>query len=514
MSTNDEIKSQLFFISNKIDEAIKQYRETKSQEIQTKQYEDIPLDYSNNIGKINVFKSLIESLQKSLEEDYNIDKVNQLESDIKKKEKTIKDLNGEIKLLNFAIKEQNKGINEFLSKFDSTKEQNELNDKLKIMKKDNHSHKELFKNLSNLIKIQKTKIDSLEKKSNLIKQNIDFQKKKQMKEVEKKLKMDKKDNMEVGEVEDEYENFDLDKMEEFENNLINEINLEEKCFRTKINEQNDIIKAINSNITKIEGSIKDLIQEEKLEKIKSKKRGKSITKYSNISKNTQNKEFKRKTSYYKPKNNQNNSNNKITNYTNKTKNKNFGIGGFEKITKPFEIKKFNDLSNNINNNEEKNYTIFNENNKKMKFPPFNDKYIDYESINLQKKKNKTSSAIQEIESLKNEIQNALKNNIVILGDNEELIHDEIYIKNNDDKISNSEFSGTKTGRFGEVERKEDDKILYEKDENILGYDYMDENNKQKKNLIQNEKRVKDYQPIKYEKSEEIRRKPFDKIIFK
>ena len=159
MSTNDEIKSQLFFISNKIDEAIKQYRETKSQEIQTKQYEDIPLDYSNNIGKINVFKSLIESLQKSLEEDYNIDKVNQLESDIKKKEKTIKDLNGEIKLLNFAIKEQNKGINEFLSKFDSTKEQNELNDKLKIMKKDNHSHKELFKNLSNLIKIQKTKID-------------------------------------------------------------------------------------------------------------------------------------------------------------------------------------------------------------------------------------------------------------------------------------------------------------------------------------------------------------------
>ena len=295
MSTNDEIKSQLFFISNKIDEAIKQYRETKSQEIQTKQYEDIPLDYSNNIGKINVFKSLIESLQKSLEEDYNIDKVNQLESDIKKKEKTIKDLNGEIKLLNFAIKEQNKGINEFLSKFDSTKEQNELNDKLKIMKKDNHSHKELFKNLSNLIKIQKTKIDSLEKK----------------------LKMDKKDNMEVGEVEDEYENFDLDKMEEFENNLINEINLEEKCFRTKINEQNEIIKAINSNITKIEGSIKDLIQEEKLEKIKSKKRGKSITKYSNISKNTQNKEFKRKTSYYKPKNNQNNSNNKITNYTNK-----------------------------------------------------------------------------------------------------------------------------------------------------------------------------------------------------
>ena len=49
--SNLEIKEQLLFVSNKIDEAIRQYRETKSQEINTKRKEE-SFNSPNYIGKI------------------------------------------------------------------------------------------------------------------------------------------------------------------------------------------------------------------------------------------------------------------------------------------------------------------------------------------------------------------------------------------------------------------------------------------------------------------------------
>ena len=60
----------------------------------------------------------MELLQKNLEEIYNIDKVNQLESEIKEKEQILKTLKNEKKLLNQAVKEQNKGINEYITRFE------------------------------------------------------------------------------------------------------------------------------------------------------------------------------------------------------------------------------------------------------------------------------------------------------------------------------------------------------------------------------------------------------------
>ena len=146
MSSSAEIKEQLLFVSNKIDEAIKQIHESKTQEIRAKQQEEILNDNSPNfIGRITSLKSQVESIQKNLEEVYNIDKVNQLESDIKKKEKILRELKGERFILNNVVKEQNKGINEFLSKFDSTKEQKELSDLIKKVKEENHNIKEMRK---------------------------------------------------------------------------------------------------------------------------------------------------------------------------------------------------------------------------------------------------------------------------------------------------------------------------------------------------------------------------------
>ena len=170
MSSTSEIKEQLLFVSNKIDEAIKQYREAKTQEIHSKkQQEELLNDNSPNyIGKINSLKSQVESLQKNLEEVYNIDRITQLESDIKKKEKHLEELKGERNILNNVVKEQNKGINEYLSKFDSTKEQKELSDQIKSLKEENHNHKVVYKDMSDKLKMQKNKIDALEKKCQII----------------------------------------------------------------------------------------------------------------------------------------------------------------------------------------------------------------------------------------------------------------------------------------------------------------------------------------------------------
>ena len=153
MSSSSAIKEQLLLVTNKIDEAIRQYREVKNQEIHAKkQQEELFNDNSPNyIGKMNSLKSQVESLQKNLEEVYNIEKVNQLESDIKKKEKLLKELKGERNILNNVVKEQNKGINEYLSKFDCTKEQKELSDQIKNVKEENHNYKEIYKEMSNKI---------------------------------------------------------------------------------------------------------------------------------------------------------------------------------------------------------------------------------------------------------------------------------------------------------------------------------------------------------------------------
>ena len=526
MSSSSEIKEQLLFVSNKIDEAIRQYRQTKVQEIQSKKQEELFNENSPNyIGKINSLKSQVESLQKNLEELYNIDKVNQLESDIKKKDKILKDLKSERYILNKVVKEQNQGINEYLSKFDSTKELKELSDQLKTVKEENHNHKEIYKEATNKLKTQKNKIDALEKKCKLIKQNIEFQKKKQMKEVQKTFKDEKSD--------DEGDEFggDVEKMEEAERNLINQINIEEKNFRIEINEQADRIKKLSTDIKKIDFKLKNLRQEKKLDEIKKKNRtkGRSTTKYkpnsnSNMDKTSQNRDLKRRLSNYKQRPNPNNMTNLKNNKINTEKRTmlrtpNVIIKDSERFTKPFEIKKFNDFSNNnrADNNDEKNYTMFNDN-KKLKLTSFNDngdnRSMNYEK-NFKKKSNKGISALKEIEILKNDIQNALKNNIVILDDNNDILSDN-NLYNKEDINNNYNSISNRTGGF----RKQTNNKQFENQEDILNNDMKSNNgssyNYEKAVCLQNERRTKDYQLNVNEKSgeESNKRKPFDKIIFK
>ena len=513
MSSNEEIKEKLLFVCNKIDEVLKQNHEIKNKEIPIKAPEENIIDNSPNyFQKINSLKSQMELLQKNLEEIYNIDKVNQFESEIKEKEQILKSLKNETKLLNHAVKEQNKGINEYITKFDATKDIQDLSEQLKKVKEENHSYKSIFKEINNKIKNQSTTIDKLENKCKKIKQNIEFQKKKQMKELQKNFQDEKNDKEE-----DEFEG-NIEKMEEAEKNLINEINIEEKNFRIEINEETQTIKNINEEIKRKNSAIKKLKNEKKMDEIikKNKKRTKSITKYqTNIkaTNNIQNKDLQRRHSNYKPKKSPNfGSNLKINKnaYTEKRANlhtPNLPIKNNEKQTKPFEIKKFNDIiKNNDKINDEKNNTMFNiynNENKKLKINTFGDNNSNNEknSTNEKKKKKNGISALKEIESLKSEIQNALKNNIVLLNDIDDIKTN--YYKNEKDEEM---FSAYQTGTFGKKVNYENKKE--EKD---------DENkNIHVEKLLQNEQRDQDYKLKQNDNinEESTKRKPFDKIIFK
>ena len=517
MSTNAEIKQKLLFVCNKIDEVLRQNHEAKSKEIQLKPPEDNLTDNSPNfIGRINSLKTQMELLQKNLEEIYNIDKVNQLESEIKEKEQILKSLKSETKLLNHAVKEQNKGINEYITKFDSTKDIQDLSEQLKKVKEENHSYKSVFKEINNKIKTQTTTIDKLENKCKKIKQNIEFQKKKQMKEVQKNLNEEKEDKEE-----DEFEG-NIEKMEEAEKNLINEINIEEKNFRMEINEANLTMKNINDEIKRKNSQIKKLKNEKKMEEItkKNRRKIKSITKYQSngkLANNNQNKEAQRRYSNYKPKKSPNIGfnikNNKTTN-TDKRANIQ-PVKNNEKLTKPFEIKKFNPIKTIDKLNDEKNNTMFNIHieNKKMKLNAFGDN-VSMDGKNMIKEKRKKNqngiSALKEIENLKCEIQNTLKNNIVILNDIDD-IKTSYYKKEKDEEM----FSAYQTGTFGKKINHEDKKEE-NLDDNNNYYNRNNNNNYKIQNCLQKEQRIQDYQlkPNDNINEENTKRKPFDKIIFK
>ncbi len=521
MASTSEMKSKLLFVCNKIDEILKQNRELKSKENPIKPQEDIIPDNSPNyIAKINSLKSQMESLQKNLEEIYNIDRINQIESEIKEKENILKTLKNESKILNFAVKEQNKGIQEYISKFDSTKELKELSEQLKNIKEENHSYKATFKDISNRIKLQETNIEKLENKCKKIKQNIEFQKKKQMKEVQKNLQEEKEEKEE-----DEFDG-NIEKMEEAEKNLINEINIEEKNFRMEINEEVLTMKNINNEIEKKNSEIKKLKDEKKMDEIakKNKRRTKSITKYKINVKNTNNMDTQniRRHSNYKQKQSPNlgiNLKNNKVSTTEKRANLHTPnlMKNSEKVTKPFEIKKFSAIiKNNDKSNDEKNNTMFNiyNENKKMKMNSFGDNYSYNDKISVNEKKKKRNkngvSALKEIESLKCEIQNALKNNIVILNDIDEM-RTNYYQREKDEEM----FNAYETGKFGKKTTYEEKKE--ENGNNQKLNDNKNNNNNYKiKKLIQKEQRVQDYQLKQNDNinDDNSKRKPFDKFIFK
>ena len=397
-----DIKEKLKMICNKIEEVLIEYKEMKEK---NNNIRTAKIFYNNSNSKINTINKLKQktvSLQNSLENIYNISNINKIESEIKKKIKTVNKLKEEQILLSNFLKKQKKDIDNYSSKFTENKEILEIKNKLNLIKEEYRIKKESYTILNAKVKGQMSKIDILEKQINIIKQNIEYQKNKQKKEVEKSINTEEEEN---------YENYTEDNVESLENKeqmIIDEIIDEEKNFQNEIFQQNIIIENLKERFNKaIEYQIK--IKEKKKKEINLKKI--KLIKQKNNEKNSKIKYLNTngKSLDYKSNINQTNK----FNYKYGESPKNSREINKIKISlnkKPFKEIKFNEIYKNIigqnYNKNKRNENIYRS---------FYDRSLESNNENViygQKHKNKISN---DIEKLKNEITNALKNNIVFFN---------------------------------------------------------------------------------------------------
>ena len=397
-----DIKEKLKMICNKIEEVLIEYKEMKEKNNNIRTAKIFYNDSNSKINTINKLKQKTVSLQNSLENIYNISNINKIESEIKKKIKTVNKLKEEQILLSNFLKKQKKDIDNYSSKFTENKEILEIKNKLNLIKEEYRIKKESYTILNAKVKGQMSKLDILEKQINIIKQNIDYQKNKQKKEVEKSINSEEEEN---------YENNTEDNVESLENKeqmIIDEIIDEEKNFQNEIFQQNIIIENLKERFNKaIEYQIK--IKEKKKKEINLKKI--KLIKQKNNEKNSKIKYLNTngKSLDYKSNINQTNK----FNYKYGESPKNSREINKIKISlnkKPFKEIKFNEIYKNIigqnYNKNKRNENIYRS---------FYDRSLESNNENViygQKHKNKISN---DIEKLKNEITNALKNNIVFFN---------------------------------------------------------------------------------------------------
>ena len=405
VNTNEQLKENLKIICNKIETVLSEFKDIKENNVVNKTQQIYYNDPNSKINTINKLKQKIDSLQNSLDNLYDINKINKIESEIKKKISCIKKMSEEQSLLCGLIKNQKKDIDDYSSKFKENKEISEMRNKLNFAKEENHLKKESYTVLNAKVKGQMSKIDILEKQMNIIKQNIEYQKNKQKKEVEKSL------NFEEDETEENYKN-NLDNYLITEKMLISEIGEEEKNFQNEIYQQNQIIQNLKEKINQLYEYKKQLKKEGKIKKIKllkykSNEKDKNVKNFGNKYK-TSGKSLDYKVQInnikkfsYKPGESPKNST-QLNNINIKVNNR------------PFNAIKFNEIYKNIN---QQNYRNKNKNNDNI-YSSFYENSLQSnknEKTIENKKQKKRSKISNDIEKLRNEIEFTLKNNVVFFN---------------------------------------------------------------------------------------------------
>ena len=401
---NQQLKEKLLIICNKIEDVLLEFKEIKEKYNIMKDEQIFFNDSNSKINTINKLKQKTISLQNNLENIYNINDINKIESEIKKKITSLNKLSDEQALLSNLIKNQKKYIDDYYSKFTDNKEINQVKSKLKIVKEENRIKKDSFLILNSKIKGQMSKIDILEKQLKIIKQNIEYQKNKQKKEVEKSLNSDDGENNE-----DNQESFALK-----EKILISEIAEDEKNFQNEIFKQNELIEKMKDKIIKLieyKNKIKEIKKKEKIKKIKLIKHKSNdknlIIKSPDIISYTNQKSLDYNTKI-----------NKTNKYSYKYGESPKNSSGFNNIhiklnKKPFNIIKFNEIYKDFVG-QSKNKNPKNGNNYKS-FYEKNEETFKKDNQNLKIKQKQKNIISNDIENLRSEIAFALKKNVVFLN---------------------------------------------------------------------------------------------------
>ena len=489
------IQSQLKFICNKIEDALNTYHIKKLEKEREKEEMNKTgiknLEIKPIAKEINNYKEQSKKIQDEIDNIYNNTMIDDIENRIREKRNYIKEIKRENQILKKATIGQEKDINEFINKNNNVDETENLKLQIKKLKEALKITKDFHKEQEIKLKEQQNQIDTLEKKKKLIKDNIEFKKKKM------KNEKNKKDNEDNENKEENYEKYDIYTLDEKKYELASQIDIEEKKYKEQINNQKILIDSFNKDIEILKIKLKSIEQNKKMEEIKKKEEKKIKLK-----------EIKNK----KLQNEMMNNNNMIKNYQVKRR-------GYSRDSNNSRFNNLNNIYNNNNthnnqlsilpniNNNKRNFNQFRTNktpnkiDKKFK-KPFEIGTFFQNNTRTQRRphtqlgnvfdrRNKLST-LNQIEQLKNDIQNTLKNNAFIIED-----------KNN----SNNNSSGNNNHIKGYDKINEPSTIIGTN----LNNDISDI-----KNDIEylNDLGIGNFDKITMKQTNEMKRKPFEKINFK
>ena len=313
------------------------------------------------IKKINNYKKRIKSAQEELDAQLKLNKADQLESILKERKKYLENIKRENDVLknikNFQEKDEKEIKNIQTKKEDlySVNEKiNKIKDEAKIKKDYNHT-------LSEKIKTQNEQINTLKDRCNLINQNIEYFKKKQ-------IHLNQNQNNDIENNNNNLELLDLNEIKKIYDEKIERIAEKQEKMKYKIKEQNIKIEELTSNNESLSVNIDKIMMKTKnnMNKIISYER--QLRKKENLLYDSIIKNKKRNTlSDRKP----------------------FHIGPINEKPK---IKKIFDYQKYLKESEK--------NKKKIKL---------YTSVDGESKKSKPKTLL-EIETLRNDIQSAIRKN--------------------------------------------------------------------------------------------------------
>ena len=488
------IQSQLKFICNKIEDALNTYHIKKLEKEREKE-EMNKTGYTQKEIKpvtkeINNYKEQTKKIQDELDNVYNNLNIHQIENDIKEKRILLKEIKKDNLLLKKATKGQEKDINEFNNKNYQIDEIEDLKEKIKKSKDALKITKDFYKEQELKLKEQQTQIDNLDKKKRMIKDNIEFQKKKKIKN-EKNKKENEKEEKEKEKGENNYEKEDIYTLDDIKLKLAVEIDNEEKKYKEELNNQKILIESFSKDIEILKIKLKSIEQTKRMDELKKKEAQKIKLK-----------EIKQK----KLQNQMMNNNNMIKIYQNKKR-------GYSRDNVNRRFNNLNNFNNNTNNNSQwpelstlnnkkRNFNQFRENKNDKKFSkPFEiNKFFQNNNIterrphtqlgNLNDRKKKFST-LNQIEQLKFDIQKALNNNAHLFDNN--------IINNNNNQVINN--------NKGFDKNNEPSTIIG----NNVNNDISDI-----KNDIEylNELDVGNLDKFSMKQTGDLKRKPFEKINFK
>ena len=370
------LQNQLKFICDKIEEAITQYRQSQREK------DELSHNHRNtyfNPSTYNIigdgsqkslkqtlehYKELSEGIKYKLDKVYNIQHIEAVESEIKKKKEQMQMIMKENKTIAQINENQVKAIDEYQNKFQNKKEKTHYTAQIKKLKDTTKSLKDELKQYEVLIKEQTQKISELEERCVNIKENIEYKKKKQMKEVSDYYEQ-------VGDGLNDEEQYllgmTIEELEEKKNELENQITFDERQHKIEIATQNEVIQQLQKDITRISLKQKEIEKNKRINELKMKEK-KKVNNVPTTANNTNMKKRansrQQQTRKISNHTNYNNNNNKIalgkkydalndvngvnnrSGNANGTKTPNFKVKG--KLQKPFEINKFNYGNSNSN----------------------------------------------------------------------------------------------------------------------------------------------------------------------